>query len=307
MSLSLNDEATNLELEENSHAVIIRVKEGCWFDGTSCNRRTLQQIKQCLSQYLEDGKFNFIIDLKYLQLKSDAWIPVIVNAYNITKDNNANVKLVNPSLAVKNVLKITRIDRVFQIYDSINAALENKKFVTHYDNLKVGRNATVEEINSAYATLLFQYESRWNKGDAEAERIRVIIEKAYEVLTDPVRRKEHDIWIAQREHDDLISKEESSEPPAMEGQQMDEAETSGREQDPKKPEVMSLKSAKPSVRRLLHIVLTVLCLVLVSFGFLWFGRYKHIGSTNDFVYVHDRLTGKIFAIIANRTIPVERK
>ncbi len=70
---------------------------------------------------------------------------------------------------------------------------------THYDNLKVARDAPIEVISAAYRTLSKKYHPDNNPGNADAARIMTIINAAYEVLSDPDKRKEHDQWIAERE------------------------------------------------------------------------------------------------------------
>jgi DnaJ-class molecular chaperone len=70
---------------------------------------------------------------------------------------------------------------------------------THYDNLKVARNAPPEVIRAAYKTLSQKYHPDRNPGSPEAIRVIQIINSAYEVLSDPVKRQEHDEWIARTE------------------------------------------------------------------------------------------------------------
>lgn len=70
---------------------------------------------------------------------------------------------------------------------------------THYDNLKVARNAPPEVIRAAYKTLSQKYHPDRNPDSPDAIRIIQIINTAYEVLSDPVRRQEHDEWIARAE------------------------------------------------------------------------------------------------------------
>lgn len=70
---------------------------------------------------------------------------------------------------------------------------------THYDNLKVARNAPPEVIRAAYKTLSQKYHPDRNPGNQDAIRIIQIINSAYEVLSDPAKRKEHDDWILQAE------------------------------------------------------------------------------------------------------------
>lgn len=70
---------------------------------------------------------------------------------------------------------------------------------THYDNLKVSRNAPYEVIRAAYKTLSQKFHPDRNPDNAEAVRIMAIINASYEVLSDPDKRREHDLWIAQQE------------------------------------------------------------------------------------------------------------
>lgn len=70
---------------------------------------------------------------------------------------------------------------------------------THYDNLKVARNAPPEVIRAAYKTLSQKYHPDRNPDSREAIRIIQIINLAYEVLSDPVKRQEHDEWIERTE------------------------------------------------------------------------------------------------------------
>jgi hypothetical protein len=73
------------------------------------------------------------------------------------------------------------------------------KIHTHYDNLKVARLAPQEVIRAAYKALSQKYHPDKNPGDEKAARIMAILNTAYGILGDPVRRKEHDEWIAAEE------------------------------------------------------------------------------------------------------------
>jgi hypothetical protein len=73
------------------------------------------------------------------------------------------------------------------------------KIHTHYDNLKVARQAPQEVIRAAYKALSQKYHPDKNPGDEKAARIMAIVNTAYNTLCDPMRRKEHDEWIAAEE------------------------------------------------------------------------------------------------------------
>lgn len=73
------------------------------------------------------------------------------------------------------------------------------KLRTHYDNLKVARDAPDFVIRAAYKTLSQKYHPDKNPDDARATRVMALINQSYEVLSDSVRRKEHDKWIRAQE------------------------------------------------------------------------------------------------------------
>lgn len=75
------------------------------------------------------------------------------------------------------------------------------KIRTHYDNLKVARNAPDAVIRAAYKALIQQYHPdkvEFSKID-DVNRITKIIRESFEVLNNPVQRAEHDKWILQKE------------------------------------------------------------------------------------------------------------
>ncbi|HZV97376.1 MAG TPA: DnaJ domain-containing protein [Methylophilaceae bacterium] len=74
-----------------------------------------------------------------------------------------------------------------------------KKIITHYDNLRVAPNASAEEIRASYKALCQKYHPDKNPDDAQAAKKFIIINAAYEVLSDPLKRRDHDDWIALHE------------------------------------------------------------------------------------------------------------
>lgn len=77
-----------------------------------------------------------------------------------------------------------------------------KKVRTHYDNLKVARNAPPEVIRAAYKTLSQKYHPDRNGSSPESQRVMKIINESFAVLSDPEVRRKHDAWIQQQESPD---------------------------------------------------------------------------------------------------------
>ncbi len=70
---------------------------------------------------------------------------------------------------------------------------------THYDNLKVARDAPPEVIRAAYRSLCHKFHPDRHGGSAKATHTFQLIHCAYEVLNDPERRQQHDEWIVHEE------------------------------------------------------------------------------------------------------------
>jgi hypothetical protein len=76
-----------------------------------------------------------------------------------------------------------------------------EKIHSHYDNLKVSRDAPLEVIRAAYKTLSQKYHPDRRPDDPNAVRVMKLINGSYEVLSDPIQRKDHDEWLARKERD----------------------------------------------------------------------------------------------------------
>lgn len=73
-----------------------------------------------------------------------------------------------------------------------------RKTHTHYDNLKVPRDADLKTIRAAYRTLCQQYHPDRCPDNPDAHRIMSIINRSYKVLSTPEKRRKHDEWIAKQ-------------------------------------------------------------------------------------------------------------
>lgn len=69
---------------------------------------------------------------------------------------------------------------------------------THYDTLKVARDAPLEVIRGAYKGLSQKYHPDKNPGP-DAEGRMALINDAYRTLANPLTRIDHDKWIREQE------------------------------------------------------------------------------------------------------------
>jgi curved DNA-binding protein CbpA len=111
---------------------------------------------------------------------------------------------------------------------------------THYDNLKVARNAPPEVIRAAYKTLCQQFHPDRHGGHPKATQTFQLINTAYEVLSDPGKRKQHDEWIAKAEAREQARRTVRT-PPRWNGQER-------RRSSPQRPRVKASFRLRPLVQ-----------------------------------------------------------
>jgi uncharacterized membrane protein len=72
------------------------------------------------------------------------------------------------------------------------------KFRTHYHNLNVAENATIEEIRAAFKTHFLKYHPDKHPNNREhAERLIQIGREAYLILSDSLKKDVYDAWVAE--------------------------------------------------------------------------------------------------------------
>ncbi len=69
---------------------------------------------------------------------------------------------------------------------------------SHYDTLKVSRDAPIEVIQAAYRSLARKYHPD-RTGNTEGQRMMQAINAAYAVLSDPAEREKYDRGLASQE------------------------------------------------------------------------------------------------------------
>lgn len=69
------------------------------------------------------------------------------------------------------------------------------QLLTYYDVLQVARDASPDGVRQAYRKLAQKYHPDKMPGNANAQRAMAAINAAYEVLSDPHQRAQHDAWI----------------------------------------------------------------------------------------------------------------
>jgi anti-sigma B factor antagonist len=80
------------------------------------------EINGKINQLIDDGKLKILIDLKEVEWMNSSGLGILIDAVTVLKNNNGALRLINVSDRIKNLLKITKLDTVFDIRGSIDDA-----------------------------------------------------------------------------------------------------------------------------------------------------------------------------------------
>jgi anti-sigma B factor antagonist len=76
------------------------------------------EINGKINQLIDDGKLKIVIDLEQVDWMNSSGLGILIDAVTVLKNNNGAMRLINVSDRIKNLLKITKLNTVFDIVES---------------------------------------------------------------------------------------------------------------------------------------------------------------------------------------------
>ena len=106
----------NIDVErKNGHAVVS-------MHGTLIGPEKSQQLKQQLEELSKTDINKIIIDMQNVNFTDSTGIGVLIICFKKVKQAGGNLIIANANATVRNILSITKLDNIFQIYDSVDEA-----------------------------------------------------------------------------------------------------------------------------------------------------------------------------------------
>jgi anti-sigma B factor antagonist len=110
---------TTMKIESREHEGFIIFDLDGDFDS-----RTAGDAKEEIRKVILGGKNNIIINLENVMYIDSAGLGTLVSALKTAKEMGGNVWLAGLTAQVKMVIELTRLHQVFNVYDSVDKALE---------------------------------------------------------------------------------------------------------------------------------------------------------------------------------------
>lgn len=83
------------------------------------------EINDKINNLLDENKLKIIMDLKNVEWMNSSGLGILIGAVTLLKNNNGQMKLINVSDRIANLLKITKLNSVFEIQSDLNNALDS--------------------------------------------------------------------------------------------------------------------------------------------------------------------------------------
>lgn len=76
-------------------------------------------------KFVEQDELNFLLDLRAVTYISSTGVGSLIKCYRAVLKKKGTVKLLSPSQSVRNILSISKLDGVFEIFEDEKAAIDS--------------------------------------------------------------------------------------------------------------------------------------------------------------------------------------
>lgn len=106
----------NLDVEIQGETAVITLKG-------ALDAQTAPELKNTFSQVIRDGRQDIVLDLTAVDFMDSSGLGAIVGAYKQVRIGKGDVRIAGLQPVVRKVFELTRLDRVFRIFDSTDQAV----------------------------------------------------------------------------------------------------------------------------------------------------------------------------------------
>jgi anti-sigma B factor antagonist len=85
------------------------------------------QLAEMVQHFVDEEEIEFLLDLRSVTYISSTGVGSLIKCYRAALKKKGHVKLLSPSQSVRNILAISKLDGVFEIFSDEKEALESFK------------------------------------------------------------------------------------------------------------------------------------------------------------------------------------
>ena len=109
----------SFKVKENYGAIVIELKGK--LEGGSLS----SEMSETLYRSLDQGKKNVVVDLGGISYINSSGLGILISGLASMKKNGGDLKLANINNKVQGLLSITKLNQIFEQFDSVDAAVKS--------------------------------------------------------------------------------------------------------------------------------------------------------------------------------------
>ena len=83
-----------------------------------------REFHELIKTLIDEGKRKFVIDLTETPWTNSLGVGMLMGAYTSVRSNQGEIVLANATERIRDLLRVTRLDLVFEVFDSLDDALQ---------------------------------------------------------------------------------------------------------------------------------------------------------------------------------------
>ncbi len=108
-----------MNIKEQYGVVIIELK------GKLVGGPMAGQMDRTLNNLLDQGKKNIVVDLSRITILNSSGMGILISGFSKVKEKGGTLKLANVTNKIEGLLSITKLNRIFELYDSSDEAAQS--------------------------------------------------------------------------------------------------------------------------------------------------------------------------------------
>ncbi len=108
-----------LKITEKYNAVVFEIK------GKLLGGPEATELNDSIKKYLEEGKKNIVIDLSGVTYVNSTGMGTLIRNYTTVMNSGGKLKLASINERMRGLLSITKLNQIFEIYDTVEDAVNS--------------------------------------------------------------------------------------------------------------------------------------------------------------------------------------
>jgi len=88
-----------------------------------------QKLKEIFSSGINHGTYNFVVDFAHTDFIDSSGLGALVSKISVCRTNNGDIILTSISSQIKEVFRITHLDKILKCFDNLDEAIESIKTI----------------------------------------------------------------------------------------------------------------------------------------------------------------------------------